>query len=362
MTDIYSNNKNEILPWQLDAWGQMKQLAQRGVGGILLCGQHGLGASALARYFAKCLLCQRPLEGGAACGSCDACTWVDNFAHPDLLMLRPEELEIAEGASATGDESEASASADGEEAGGVRKKAAPSREIRIEQVRRIAPALALGSHRAGMRVVLVYPAEAINHPAGNALLKILEEPPAATLFVLCADQPERLMPTIVSRCQRVVLRAPSTEAALQWLRAQSVKNPEQWLSEAGGAPLAALELAYDLDELGSQRKALFDALADPARFNPLALELVLARVEPSVVVGWLLRWVYDCLAYCLAGRIRYYPQEAKRIERLAQASQVWRLLAYWTFLCAQARLVRHPLNRALFLDDLLAGYGEAMQR
>jgi len=77
-----------------------------------------------------------------------------------------------------------------------------SKEIKIDQVLGLMNFFSLGSHRGGLRVVLLYPAESINVFAANALLKSLEEPPAGVVFILVTARIDRLLPTIISRCRQ----------------------------------------------------------------------------------------------------------------------------------------------------------------
>src|SRR5690606_14394461 len=84
------------------------------------------------------------------------------------------------------------------------------------------------------------PAHAMNAIAANALLKLLEEPPPNTVFLLVADAPDRLLPTLVSRCRRLALPAPDVARSLQWLVDNGVDDAENHLAASGGAPLAAL--------------------------------------------------------------------------------------------------------------------------
>ncbi len=93
-----------------------------------------------------------------------------------------------------------------------------SRQIRIEQVRELADELALTSHQGGYKVGILTPADALNRFAANALLKTLEEPPARTLLILVATQPSRLPATILSRCQRLRVRAPEPRAGARLAR------------------------------------------------------------------------------------------------------------------------------------------------
>src|SRR3546814_8542999 len=83
--------------------------------------------------------------------------------------------------------------------------------MRVEQLRSLHTWFNTATHRGGWRVAILYPARAMNAITANALLKVLEEPPAHTIFLLVADAPDRLLPTLVSRCRRLPLAAPSKE-------------------------------------------------------------------------------------------------------------------------------------------------------
>src|SRR5207302_1716448 len=134
-------------------------------------------------------------------GACAPCRRVWAQQHPDLAWVR-----IAE----------------------------DSQQIRIEQVRDLAADLALTSHAGGYKVGILTPAEALNRFAANALLKTLEEPPARTLLVLVTTQPSRLPATVLSRCQRLRVRAPARAEAGAWLRAR-----RGLFDRSAGCPLLA---------------------------------------------------------------------------------------------------------------------------
>jgi DNA polymerase III subunit delta' len=149
--------------------------------------------------------------------------------------------------------------------------------IQVEEVRRIAGFLSLTPAEGGWRVVIVDGAEDLNHNAYNALLKILEEPPARALIVLACGAAGRLPPTIRSRCRRLALR-PLADAAMARVLATYLPElgEDQRLRLAGlaeGSPGRALLLA---EEEGLAVAELVDevlaALPDlpPARIHDLA--------------------------------------------------------------------------------------------
>lgn len=151
----------------------------------LFTGPEGVGKETAALAFGRSLLCHGPVEG-EACGECPACRKVERGLHPDLLRILPEALAVERGLLA-------------------REEVArtPSRDLRIEQIRKLEGALALAPVEGTRRVVLLLAAESMNAAAQNAFLKTLEEPPAGTHVVLVAEAGDRLLPTIRSRCVRV---------------------------------------------------------------------------------------------------------------------------------------------------------------
>ena len=209
-----------------------------------------MGKLDFARALAQGLLCETPLPSGEGCGQCLACGWLAQGNHPDFRSVEPEAL------ADNGDEGE-----------GKGKK--PSRQILIEQVRELAGLVNLSTHRNGMRVILIHPAEAMNVNAANALLKTLEEPPPHTLIILISHHAQSLLPTVRSRCRKVDFAVPPLEQSMNWLRAQGVADPAPLLAQAGNAPLAALALAAD--ESQEVRRGFLTQLARPQALDPLGL-------------------------------------------------------------------------------------------
>ncbi len=332
-------------PWHVSAWQQLQQMRARLPHAILFHGPQGTGKTVFAEQFAQSLLCSSPCADGQACGTCDACGWFTQYAHPDYRRVRPEALED----EVPDDEGE------GKKAS---KTKTPSKEIKIDQVRALGDFMTVSTHRQGLRVVLLYPAEALNMAAANAILKTLEEPPPSTVFLLVSHSVERLLPTILSRCRKFALPMPAPEQALAWLEQQGVANAGDWLAEQGGAPLAALTLARD----GARevQDAFLQALARPDVEAALKTAEHLQKASMPDLVLWQQRWLYDLLALKFSGRIRYYPRYRKELERLAghvAASELLRLIKGAN---ERRAVAEHPLSARLFLEDLLLEYAQAL--
>ncbi len=354
------------LPWHGETWQALRLLLARDVHAILLYGPAGIGKKSLALGFAQSLLCVAPDAQGRACGHCSGCVLVQAGNHPDLRIVVPDTLAELRGPEPSVDETfdvQAEAS-DGaaDPAKQVRdtdKKV--SREIRIEQVRGLADFLGVSTHRGGPRVVVLAPAESLNQASANALLKMLEEPPPATRFVLVADSLDAVLPTIRSRCVLQRVAAPDEATALQWLREQGVDDPLERLAAAGGAPLAALDTSEDrLDE--ATRTALLTLLAQGPSLAPAEVAARVPRTLPlSAAIALFQRWAWDLLAYRAAQRVRYHPRHKASIARIAVASTNEGLLAWLRSLGQMQAASDHPLNPRLVVEAALLSYVEALQ-
>lgn len=336
----------QFLPWQRDlaaGWlGQRDRFAHA----WLIHGLPGIGKRDFALAAAASLLCESPAHG-LACGKCAACHWFAGGNHPDLQRIRPEALALQEGAAA-------GVSQDDAETGGGASKKAPSKEIRVEQLRSLSSWFNTATHRGGWRVAILYPAGAMNSITANALLKVLEEPPEHTVFLLVADAPDRLLPTLVSRCRRLPLPVPEKAQSLEWLADQGLASPEQWLAAAGGAPLLALQWSK-LAEAPCP-SWLTNLLAVLARapnpdIGPAADEL--EKQPADVWIDTLQRLFVDLLLAAAGAPLRYYPVAKPQIVRIAQGASPARLAETAKWLGQQRAVAGHPLNAKLFVHSVL---------
>jgi DNA polymerase-3 subunit delta' len=335
-----------IYPWQHEDWNRLQRLRDRLPHAILFHGAQGIGKVAFAEQFAQSVLCESPVNDGFACGSCASCGWFLQYGHPDYRRVRPEILEI----DTIEDDSES-------EEGANKKSASsktPSKEIRIEQVRALAGFMNVSTHRSGLRVVLLYPAETLNSASANALLKTLEEPPPGTLFILVSHRPDRLLPTILSRCRKFPMSLPSTEDALAWLNENEVSDAAQWLALNGGAPLAALMAAED--ESASDRELLLGLMAKPDAAHVLSVAERLQKTPIPLLVAWQQRWLYDLFSLKLSGRVRYYPQYQTRLKAIADRSSGDRLQQALRDANNRRAVADHSLSARLFIEDMLLAY------
>src|SRR6266568_9375237 len=179
---------------------------------LLFEGPRGVGKQRLALWLAQALMCENPGKGrgtgkGEPCGQCQHCKMVLNLSHPDVHWFVP--VELSKKGAAADKQVELVEEALAEEMAARRER--PLYEApgglathSMAAVRLLLRRLAVTPAMAARKVFIVGDAERLipqraNPEAANALLKALEEPPADTVFVLTAAEPEALLPTIVSR-------------------------------------------------------------------------------------------------------------------------------------------------------------------
>lgn len=325
------------LPW-LGAPLQEALRTQRGHA-LLIHGPQGIGQFELALTLAQAWLCEtNPTQ--QPCGTCASCRLVQAHSHPDLLVLLPEALRESLGWGA-GEESD-----EGE--GGKASKAKPSKEIKVDAVRKAVSFAQSTSARGRRKVVLVHPAERMNAIAANTLLKTLEEPPGDARFVLSCGAPDALLPTIRSRCQALPLALPAADVASAWLAQQQVAQPEVLLAAAGGQPLEALEWVREG--------------VDSVTWSRLPKQL--AAGEVGTLASWPLPRLVDALhklchdAMCVAcgAPPRYFPPAS-----MPHGAAMLALVAWSKELRMTIRYAEHPWNLPVMVESLVLQARQALQ-
>ena len=202
--------------------------AQRGTvpHALLFCGPEGVGKLQTAIAFARYLLCRDKGTESDSCGTCPACVKMDKLVHPDLHFVYPvinkskssERTTVSDDEIATWREivtenhyfgfEEWLSAIDAEN-----KQAS----IFVTESESILSKLSLKSVEGGYKIMIIWHAEKMNQQCANSLLKLLEEPPAGTIFILTTDAPEQMLETILSRTQRIDFKRIPSELIEQRL-------------------------------------------------------------------------------------------------------------------------------------------------
>lgn len=311
------------LPWLRDALNQARRLTRSHA--LLLHAGVPSGQFELAMTLAQAWLCQH--ADRAPCGQCQSCRLARQRTHPDLLVVVPEAMRVEFGWLTDDDPL-------------TRAAAKPSREIKVEQVRE---AIEWSQRSAGSergRALVLHPAQALNMAAANALLKTLEEPPGSLRIVMGGSDPERLLPTLRSRVQRLALQPPDAPSALAWLKSQGVTAGELVLAVAGGSPLAALallEAGLSEEDLHALPRAVSRGDAQHLVGKPLPL-----------VIDLLLRLAHDAMAQAAGAAARFFDG-----DRMPPVVPLAALQAWQRELLRAARHDEHPWNAPLLVEALV---------
>ena len=343
---------SKLYPWLQTELARFHALQRQGrmPHALLISGEPGLGQSQLAMRLAQATLCQQPLDDGQACGQCGSCHPFLAGSHPDFNLLVPKDKDD-------------DASKDKKDSKAAEKKA---KDIKIDAVRDFCAGLYLSSSFQHGKVGVIEPADAMNTAAANSLLKTLEEPPAGTLIILVSSQPARLPITIRSRCQRWQVPIPERAAALAWLAQQpqlAGEEPARLLDLAEGRPLMALELAEP--ERLAERSRWLESLLHLLRVggNPLALVAAQDKNAWPQLLQECRLLLADLIRLHHAGQAATASQMAtfNLINRdyadvlapLARRLNARELFGLYDELLETSRLIHHPLNKELQLEELL---------
>ena len=230
----------------------------------LFAGPPGLGRRTLALRFAQALNCQTPVAPGVPCGECRDCRQITAMQYADLTVIQAD----AEGGT-----------------------------LKVDQIREARRSLTLKPYQANYRVALFLRFQEANDNAANALLKTLEEAPSYAVLILTADNPEQLLPTIVSRCEVLRLRPLQVDQVQKELENGGVEGDRAKLIAhiSGGRFGYAQRLIGDPSLLGSREERLNDlqSLISASRVEKFAYADKLARDKESMrqaVLVWLSYW------------------------------------------------------------------------
>ena len=221
--------KSEVIG-QEEAWARLTQMAREDKlpHAMMLCGPQGAGKMALAMAFANYLLCRNHTPDDEACEACPQCKMLARWEHPDLHFTFPTiklpsmgsdhkpvsddfarqwhemvkespYFSMDQWMNAIGAENQQAIITAGESDDLVRK-------------------LSLKSSQGGCKVSIIWLPERMNIECANKLLKLIEEPPQGTVFIMVSEEPDKLLETIRSRTQRIDIKRISTESISRQLK------------------------------------------------------------------------------------------------------------------------------------------------
>ncbi|QRN41256.1 MAG: DNA polymerase III subunit delta' [Neisseriaceae bacterium] len=314
-----------IYPWQKDSWQRLFHGWESKPNAWLFYGRQGVGKAAFVMEYAKALLCEQPLEGSYfPCLQCHSCHLFSQGSHPDFYQISPDE------------DSELNL-------------------IKIESIREVLAKVQTSSHLGGWKVVLIMPAEKMNMQASNALLKVLEEPPSKTIFLLVSHSKDKLLSTIVSRCRQFALSMPNEKEALEYLSTQPNfdENTYFHLAFNSGVPFFShnfpLELYQEFLKVMLEPRLL--SCLDFAQHYDSEIKTL------DYFFDWVYKWLADIILSQQGYGLKFNRTLSSCIEKKLKNKYNTRdLFALLTLVKQQARHKNHPLNTKLQIENIMLEY------
>jgi len=222
---------------------------------LLFHGLEGTGKTMVAHDFAKTLLCASMSDAKTPCGICPDCDAIDRRLHPDVKAVNPAY-----------------------QASLLEEDIAKQRSLKVETIRHLRRDMEMQSLLGRWKVAVIEDAHSMVVEAANALLKILEEPPPRTLWILVTPQRERMIKTVLSRCFSVPF-SPLPEKALAAILAGRGIEPRR-AAELARLAEGSASRALELDAAGeSPAEFLADPMKPVAAAEGLPRDLASARAE-----------------------------------------------------------------------------------
>lgn len=219
---------------------------------VLIEGEEGLGKTTLAEFLCKAVFCE---EDNPPCGKCAGCRLFMTGNHPDLTVVEPEK---------------------------------DRKTISVSSIRNIVAAAAVSPQRAKRHIFLIDCAEAMTPEAQNALLKILEEPPASVMFILTSESRAQLLTTVVSRCAVLTLSPVDGKTAEEYISGRVKKDAEdikKAVASARGNIGVALALLRkkSASAAGDTAQSFADIMQNGSQYEMLKLLLPLEKSRPKTL-------------------------------------------------------------------------------
>ncbi|MBN21242.1 MAG: hypothetical protein CL678_08130 [Bdellovibrionaceae bacterium] len=346
----------ESLTDQLKGWQSSKKIPPV----LLLTGIRGVGKSEIALFLAKWMNCEsvgiveselsmglfgepQPTSTSLLpCGTCPSCMRIQNEHWLDLIWVKPETHEKMK-----------------------------TSKMKIDALREVIQSQGKGAREGAHHIIVIQNAEQMTPQAANSILKIMEEPPLRWIFILTAPDASLLLPTIVSRCQRIALKPMTSEKIKSLLKEQEVPNDRisvaSELSE--GSYKKALELTED--DVWKSRQKLFRFLDNPFQeFSEISDWACQSEANFHLLLDQFEHFIEDCIRWTLQPQSHQW-KNTDGIESLCEHTKtvsknfgsIENSRFFWMKRMKELSEMRKkseaPLNRKILTQEILHPWIEA---
>lgn len=274
---------------------------------IIIEGDIGTGRHTLADFIARSAVCS---GANRPCFSCENCRLNSSCSHPDITVTSPEENK---------------------------------KNISVAQIRAMRDEAYIKPHMAACRVFIIDPADTLNEQSQNAILKVLEEPPGAAVFILITESKASLLSTIISRCVVLSLSAPEISSGVEYLKSvtdfkeDEIETVLKACQNNIGKALSVLKGNSDTKATNSAKEFLRLAIAGQ-KWDMLKTTTAIekSRIESAEF--------FKALKYVTAEYIRNNPRDYK-----ASA-----LIKFYDELCELEKSLVSNINLSLLFSSLVS--------
>jgi DNA polymerase-3 subunit delta' len=313
-----------IYPWHLKSWTEIFSNKIKMPHAYIFYGAQTPEINKFADEVVKTILCSMPTKENFACGECQDCLWCEK-SHPDVNRV----VNTSE------------------------EKNLKTDILKVANVREAKEFLQTTSHQAnGKKIVTIYGADRLNLQASNAILKIVEEPPADCLVIFTVNNLNDLLPTIISRCRLISLSKPSNEDAKSFLKQTNNSDLINSLNLYNNSPLELIsekEMLSDIDTILNELKKGNEI--DLMNINNLWLSNGLAWI-----INLLQKWSYEILLYKLSEEHNYFPGNTKVVHKLALNADLSKLLTFQKSLNTVKSYAQTSANKEINLNSVMIEY------
>lgn len=285
---------------------------------IMLEGKDGIGKNLLAYNIAKTLFCES--SSGDACGVCRNCLKMNHQNHPDYNVVEPD-----------------------------------GKQIKNAQIEAFQEFVNIKPYDAAYKVILIKEADKMNASSQNRILKTLEEPAQDVIIILVTNNSEKLLPTVVSRCQVIKMNGLSDEQVIKYLQ----MNHEQSLDEAlmiaklsaGSIGRAVIYLESEsFEKIRKEVRELLFAIDKNERSKVLSMCSFFTSEKENIleIIEYMILWYRDLLLYKKAKvkELLIHSHELETIKKLARNLSVQKLIGNIELL----ELTKKKLNQHSHFD------------
>ncbi|OCA80703.1 DNA polymerase III subunit delta' [Bacillus sp. FJAT-27225] len=293
----------------------------------LLEGMRGTGKRDTAIVLAKALYCENSIDGYKPCETCLNCKRITSGNHPDIHLIEPDGL-----------------------------------SIKKQQIKDLQEEFSKKGMESSRKVYMVIDAEKMSVGAANSLLKFLEEPGADTVALLLTENPQRMLPTILSRCQTIAFQPLVPDIFIKKLIAHGVDpDTAPLLAQLTNNIHEAMEL--NVQDWFAQAQKIVVKLYEVLKKNPLEAMVALQREwfvhfkeKEQIDLGLdLLLLVFKDLLYIQLGKQEQivFRREAGRLQQFALHTRMSSLPDQMAAVLEAKRKLQANMNPQLLMEQLV---------